>query len=111
LSKFKLLTLVPESWTIKRAIQEFGGTEHDVKKARKLKNEKGILTDPDSKRGKPLSPEISEHVTEFCKSDEYLRMCPGMKDGTGNIQKRMLLVNLNQLYAECKEKKRIQLTK
>ena len=105
-SKIKLLTLVPESWTIKRTIQEFDVTELVVKRARKLKDEKGTLADPDPKRGRPLSPEISERVTEFYKSNEYSRMCSGKKDGTGNIQRRMLLVNLNKLYAEYKKKKK-----
>ena len=41
--KVKILTLAPESWSISRTCNEFDVSEYLVKKARKLKNSKGIL--------------------------------------------------------------------
>ena len=41
--QIKILTLTPESWSIKKTVQEFGVTEYEVKCARELKKERGIL--------------------------------------------------------------------
>ena len=45
--------------------EEFSVTEHEVKQARKLKKERDILTNPDPKRGRPLSQETVERVLEL----------------------------------------------
>ena len=50
--KVKLLTLVPESWSISKACNEFDVSEYLVKKARKLKNSKEILAEPEKKERK-----------------------------------------------------------
>lgn len=71
--KIKLLTLVPESWTIKKTKHEFQVTEHLVKQARQLKKEKGILADQDPKKGRPLPQEIVQRVTDFYQSDDFSR--------------------------------------
>ena len=62
--KIQLLALEAESWTTRKTIEEFSGTEHEVKQARKLK-EKGTLANPEPKRSRPLSQEIVERVQEF----------------------------------------------
>jgi hypothetical protein len=106
--KIKLLTLTPESWTIKKTIEEFGVTEHLVKHARQIKREKGLLADPDPNRGRALPQEISERILDFYQLDEYSRMCPGKKECVAvkkqNVkeykQKLLLLINLKELYAE-----------
>ena len=41
-NQIKILTLTPESWSIKKTVQEFGVTEYTVKCARELKRERGI---------------------------------------------------------------------
>ena len=58
--QIKLLTLTPESWSIKETVQEFGLTEYKVKCARKLKKKRGILAEPKQKVGKALSGDVSE---------------------------------------------------
>ena len=40
---------------------------------RQLKKEKGLLADPDPKKGRPLPKDISERIVQ------YSRMCPGKK--------------------------------
>ena len=50
--KVKILTLAPESWSISKTCNEFDVSEYLVKKARKLKNSKGILAEPEKKERK-----------------------------------------------------------
>ena len=111
--KIKLLTLVPESWTRQRAVQVFGVTDHMVRRSRQLKREKGILADPDPKRGgRQLSEDVKERIMKFYQSEEYSRTCPGKKDFVTmkedgekvHKQKQLLLVNLKELYVEYKSK-------
>lgn len=110
--KIKLLTLTPESWSIAKTVQEFGVSEHLVKRARKVKSEKGLLGEPEAKRGHGFSDEIIKKVVEIYESDDYSRMCPGKKDCVSvkidNIkmlkQKRLLLATQKDLYYEFKEK-------
>ena len=106
--KIKILTLTPESWTIQNVVNEFGVTEHAVKKARTLKREKGILADPDDHKGRPLDSAIKERVVSFYQLDDYSRMCPGKKEYVSvridgkkeQKQKRLLLTNLKELHIE-----------
>ncbi len=81
--------------------------------ARKLRETKGILSDPPTKRGKPLSDETKQAVVEFYEDDKFSRMCPGQNDsvsirnadGTKEIrQKRMLLANLKEIHLEFKKR-------
>ena len=46
-----ILTIAPEKWFIKRICQEFEVSEHLVRKAKKLRNEKGSRAKPDAKKG------------------------------------------------------------
>jgi len=107
--QIQLLTLAPESWSIKRTSEEFGVSEYLVRKSRELKNESGILAEPHAKVGKALSGDTAEMALNFYQRDEYSRMCPGQKDfvsvkkadGTREQkQKRLLLINLKELYLE-----------
>ena len=106
--KIKLLTLVPSSWSIKKTMEEFNISQYMVKRVREIKNKKGILEEPDPKKGKSLSPEVIERVIAFYQSDDYSRMCPGKKEYVSvridgkreQKQKRLLLVNLKELHLE-----------
>lgn len=49
--KIQLLTLVPDSWSKQKTQKIFGVSEYLVRRARLLKKEKGILSDPDRKLG------------------------------------------------------------
>lgn len=107
--QIQLLTLAPESWSIKRISEEFGVTEYLVRRSRELKKESGILAEPHAKVGKALSSKIEELVLNFYQNDEYSRMCPGQKDFVSvkkadgsreQKQKRLLLINLKELYID-----------
>jgi hypothetical protein len=82
-----------------------------VNKAHELKNEQGILSEPAKNLGKTLSEETIQKVNVFYEDDEFPWLCPG-KEGYVSIKttdskrihehKRLLLVNLKQLYLEFK---------
>ena len=106
--KIKILTLIPESWSIEKTAQEFNVTKHVVRRAHELKKQKGILSDPNPKKGKLLDADITEQVISFYQLDEYSRICPGKKEfvsvsfegGRIHKQKRLLLLNLKELHQQ-----------
>ena len=112
--KIKLLTLTPISWSIQETMENFNISDHLVKKARKLKTNKGILADPDrATRKTSLNPEIISKVIWFYQSDEFSRMCSGKREfvsvktdeGRVHKQKRLLLVNLQEVHLEYFKKR------
>lgn len=104
--QISILTLAPSSWTIDKTAAQFNVSRHLVKRARDLKKSTGILSKPMPKKGKQLTDAIKLRVAEFYDSDEYSRVCPGKKDYVSikvddvrvQVQKRLLLVNLKELY-------------
>ena len=50
ITKMQLLTMIPDTWSVKRAAQCFGDTKYQVKKARKIKNVKEILPRSEKKK-------------------------------------------------------------
>ncbi|KZR98119.1 Cc8L18.2-like protein, partial [Daphnia magna] len=75
-----LLTLALVSWSKEVTADYFSVTVSEVKRARLLKQEKGILAVPDPKKGRKITPEEIEIVEEFYLSDEFSRLMPGMND-------------------------------
>ena len=63
--KLRLLTLVPDTWTIKQTSEEFGVSNRLVKQARQLKKEKGVLGEPESKKGRTLDIATIQRVRAF----------------------------------------------
>ena len=108
IEKIKLLTLVPDSWTQEKVCREFDVSNYLVKKARKLKCERGILADTGMKHGKTLSQDVIDSVKNFFEDDEFSRLCLGKKDFVSvkvdgkrvHKQKRLLLRNLKELHLE-----------
>ena len=109
--KQRLLNLVPDTWTIKQTSEEFGVSNRLVKQARQLKKEKGILGEPESKKGRTLDMATIQRVRAFYEDDEYSRMRPPKKEFVSvridgkkvHKQKRLLLLHLNKLYLEFKK--------
>nr|XP_033813764.1 uncharacterized protein LOC117366495 [Geotrypetes seraphini] len=77
--KIQILTLAPHSWTSEKTALEFGVSTRMVKKARKLKQQGGILAVPTTKRRKVLAQQITQKVLDFYEDDEISRLCPGKK--------------------------------
>eukprot|EP00112_Aurelia_sp_Birch-Aquarium-sp1_P006733 Seg1737.9 transcript_id=Seg1737.9/GoldUCD/mRNA.D3Y31 product="hypothetical protein" protein_id=Seg1737.9/GoldUCD/D3Y31 len=106
--KVQILTLVPESWTIKYASNYFEVSEYLIRQARELKRSSGILAIPEKKTGKILQKGTIEQVISFYEDDEHSKLMPGKKDYVSiqrNVhkQKRLLLCNLKELYALFKK--------
>lgn len=78
-----------------------------------MKREKGLLAKPDKKQGRPITEDEKEIVRDFYLCDENSRQLPGMKDYVSvrtregekkqKVQKRLLLMNINELYVKYKE--------
>lgn len=108
--KIKILTLLPATWSIRKVAKEFSVTTHMVRKAKTVREQQGILGEPHVNKGKPLSAEVRERVMKFYQMDEYSRICPGKKDYVSvkindkreQMQKRLLLVNVKELYTQYK---------
>lgn len=110
--RLQILTLVPDTWSIEKTTTEFGVSSYMAKKSRALKREVGILGEAKAKKGKGLSQETVDKVHAFYNDDEYSRMCPGQKEFVSvkeagervQRQKRLLLLNLKELFAAFKLK-------
>ena len=105
--KIQVLTLVPDSWSKKETVEFFRVTDYMVRQARTLKSEKGILSLPAPKHGRPLPQETVLLVTQFYEDDMNSRCLPGKKDFISvkgeHKQKRLILINLAEMYAEFKK--------
>jgi hypothetical protein len=105
--------LEPINWTIPTTADFFSVSECLVRRARILKNKKGVMAIPNKNKGRPLSEDELQIVSSFYESDEYSRMPPGMKDTVSvrqpgasekvKVQKRLLLLNIDELYSKYKE--------
>ena len=108
--RMRVLTVLPQSWSIHKVAKMFGVSRYLVTKAKQLVAEKGILSSPNSKGGMTLPVRTQEEVKNFYLSDDISRMMPG-KDFVSVLgadgkrvhqQKRLLLCNLREAYSEFK---------
>ena len=110
--RLQILTVLPKSWSVAKVQQEFGVSAYTAQKAKKLVQEKGVLSLPDQKAGPSLLPETVSLVHAHYESDEVSRVMPGKKDFASirrdgkhvHIQKRLVLSNLKELYQNFKVK-------
>jgi hypothetical protein len=82
-----------------------------VNKVSVLKKEQDILAEPAKNLGEALNEETVQTVKAFYEDNDFAGMCPGKKEYVSvkttdsrriHRQKRLLLVNLKQLYLEFK---------
>lgn len=110
--KVKILSLLPSSWSRKKITSEFNVSDRLIKITRQLVKEQGILPELGKRRGHGISEDTVKQVADFYEDDEYSRICPGKKDCVSvkidhlkvQMQKRLMLINLNELYVAFKEK-------
>ena len=106
-----ILTLLPKSWSLRRVEREFSTTLHMARQARRLVEEKGIMTSPNPRQGRTLPAEVAEKVVQFYCNDEISRMMPGEKDFVTireggekkQVQKRLILCSLKKAYSLFKK--------
>lgn len=104
----KLLTLCPDAWSSTYAAQYFGVSRYSIVQARSIKLEKGILGSPTYAPRSHVKPEMLNIVEQFYCDDRFSRLMPGMHDKVSMRngeykQKRLVLCNLIELYAEFKK--------
>lgn len=110
--RIKVLSLVPKFCTKEQTCKEFNATAYEVKLAKKLLKEQGILPTLIYKNREGLDDASKKVVIDFYENDENSRMCPGAKDcitvknesgQKEKQQKRLLLQNISELYLRFKE--------
>lgn len=79
--KCLILSVLPNSWTVQKIVDEFKVTTHMAKKVKSLVKEKGILSVPDGRMPTTSLDETTRVlVQEFYNDDEISRACPGKKE-------------------------------
>lgn len=108
-----ILTCLPQSWSVRKIMQEFNAPNYMVRQSKIILQEKGILESPNRRPGKSLSCEVVAVVRSFYQSDEISRVLPGMKDCVSvrsengdkvKLSKRLVLCNLKEAYKSFKDK-------
>jgi hypothetical protein len=69
-----------KSWSGRKVSEEFNTTRHTASIAKKLVEEKGILSDPNPRKSRTIDEEVVNLVTAFYLSEDISRIMPGKKD-------------------------------
>ena len=107
-----ILTVAPESWSIRKIAVEFNTSFRMAKHAKDLRKSGGVLASPPFKKGKNVSDETVSKVVEFYENDCDSRIMPHKKetvtvkidDRKEKRQKRLLLCDIKVLHMKFKEK-------
>ena len=78
--QLQILTLVPKSWSVRKAAKEFSVSKGKIQKAKALRDQKGIIGYPELVKRNRISQDIIELIQAFYCDDEYSRPMPGKKD-------------------------------
>lgn len=68
--KVTVLSVLPQTWSIRKIEREFGASQYMVRKTKKLVAEQGIFATPNSKAGKILTVQCVELVKKFYEEDD-----------------------------------------
>lgn len=107
--KLLILSMLPSSWSIQDAIDEFKTNRNTVKEAKQLKN--NCLSTKNTRSSTALTDETKEIVVQYFEDDEVSRAMPGQKDYVSvkkdgkrqAIQKRLMMTTLKEAYTRFKE--------
>lgn len=115
--KYKILSILPQSWSATTVANEFDVSIWMAKKTKTLVQQNGILCGVNKKLGsKRLNQTTIDAVQTFYRSDEISRLCPRLREyvivtdeGTKDaIQRRLILMNLKEAYVEMKNDERLR---
>eukprot|EP00731_Ephydatia_muelleri_P019982 Em0012g807a len=109
--KVQVLTILPQSWSIRRIQEEFGATYRTARLSKQLAASEGIMATPNARLGKVLPKAVEEKVVAFYLSDNVSRMMPGSKDYVSmyiqgkkeRVQKRLLLFSLRDAHLQFQD--------
>lgn len=110
--KFRVLSVLPKSWSIRKIEGEFGASSYMIREVKKKVDEEGILCSPSPRPGRGLPKSVLDAVMEFYESDDVSRQTAGAKEFKSVMvngvkerkQKRLLLGNLRELRHLFKER-------
>ena len=116
--KIRILSILPNSWSVTMTMKEFNVNKYTVSLAKELVEEQGILAVPNKKCGRPLDPEIKREVLQFFNDDDISRTMPGQRDyvstrtnsGREQVQKRLLLSSLRETFQRFEEVSKHQIS-
>ena len=63
--KLQILTLIPNSWSVRKATEEFHVSKSTIQKAKILRAEKGIIVYQDTTKQQRLTQELLDTVTDI----------------------------------------------
>ena len=103
-TRLQILTLVPNSWSLRKAAEVFSVSKSTIQKSWLLRDEEGIAEYPDLLKRQKLTEEIINKIKSFYCDDEFSRQLLGKNDSVSigrnnHCAKRLLLCNLKELYA------------
>jgi hypothetical protein len=75
----QILTILPQSWSVRKIEKEFGASNYMARKARKLVKAKGLLSTANPKPGKIMKDDTVKLVCEFYDFGEISRCMSGTK--------------------------------
>lgn len=113
--KFKLLSLLPTSWSINKIQKNFNASSRLIRSTKNsIENRISDQEHSMKKKGRQsLDIGTEEKVVQFYENEENSKQLPGKKDvksvrqadGTRKqMQKKLILCNLSELYESFKEK-------
>lgn len=107
--KLQILTLTPDSWSVRKAAEVFKVSKSTIQQARRLKAEKGIAAYSDTIKRQRLSEEVLDTIQDIYCDDEFSRQLPGKRDCVSihknvHVSKRLLLCNLKESFDAYKLK-------
>ena len=107
--KKQILTLTPESWSLRKVTKEFKVSKATARMARILREEKGISAVTQPVIGKRLSEKTVNGILQFYQNVEYSRQLHSKKDCVGigknvHVSKQLILCNLKELFTAFKDK-------
>ena len=107
--RMQLLTLAPKSRKLRYKANYFDVSRYLVQKAFKLRGDTGICSMLPKKAGKSLPPWVITNIRQFYEGYQQSRLLPGKRDffsvaRSEDVQKRLLLCNLKELYQDFKNK-------
>lgn len=111
--RYRVLTTLPKSWSLRKIIREFGVSMYEAQTTKILIETKGFMTHPDPivHPKARIDPTMAKSVEEIFLNDDISKMCPGRQDfkivrlennKKVQIQKRLALMTLKEAYEEFK---------
>lgn len=108
--KLRLLTVLPQSWTVEKIKNEFSTTQYMAKQSKENFNNNGILETLAKSKRSGIDPASVNAAVSYCESDNTGSPMPGKRDCTtmdsdGNKvtkQKRLLSSSIAELYSVYK---------